>query len=95
MIRTMYPNRRTVVLGGIFGAATAVGFIKDSFAAEDPALVSRFKDLSEDGNSTCSGKFTESIATMPSTSRIKSSCCSPMDVMSSRSMAWSNTATSR
>lgn len=81
MIRTMYPNRRLVILGGVFGAMTVTGLLKDSglaIAAEDPGLASRFKDLSENGNSTCSGKFTESIATMPSTSRIKGSCCSPM-----------------
>lgn len=51
-----------------------------AIAAEDPGLASRFKDLSQNGNSTCSAKFTESIATMPSTSRIKGSCCSPMEL---------------
>jgi hypothetical protein len=76
-----HPSRRTV-LGGIFGTAVIMGFLKDSnsIAADDPGLVGRFKDLSQNGNSTCSAKFTESIATMPSTSRIKGSCCSPMEM---------------
>ncbi|TIO10793.1 hypothetical protein [Mesorhizobium sp.] len=76
-----HPNRRTVVLGGVFGAATVVTFFKGpAIAAGDPGLTKRFEDLSQNGNSTCSGKFTESIATMPSMSRIKGSCCSPMDL---------------
>lgn len=82
MIRTMCPNRRMVV-GGVFGAAAVVSFLKDSnsaVAAEDPGLASRFKDLSQNGNSTCSAKFTDSIATMPAISRIKGSCCSPMEM---------------
>ncbi|MER8444646.1 hypothetical protein NKH52_15720 [Mesorhizobium sp. M1066] len=49
-------------------------------AADDPGLVKRFEDLSKNGNSTCSAKFTESIATMPAMSRIKGSCCSPMEL---------------
>ncbi|QND69006.1 hypothetical protein HB777_33925 [Mesorhizobium loti] len=79
----MCPDRRMVVVGGVFSAATVVGFLKGSnsaFAAEDPGLASRFQDLSQNGNSTCSAKFTESIATMPSISRIKGSCCSPMEM---------------
>ena len=83
MIRTMCPNRRMVVVGGVFGAATVVSFPKGSnsaFAADDPELAKRFKDLSQNGNSTCSAKFTESIATMPAMSRITGSCCSPMEL---------------
>ena len=81
MIRT--PSRRTVVLGGVFGAATLTGLFKNSdiaIAADDPELTKRFKELSQNGNSTCSAKFTESIATMPAMSRITGSCCSPMEM---------------
>ncbi|PAQ05060.1 hypothetical protein [Mesorhizobium temperatum] len=77
------PNRRTVVLGGVFGTAVIVSFLNGpdlAIAAEDPELVRRFKDLSQNGNSTCSAKFTESIATLPSTARITGSCCSPMEM---------------
>jgi hypothetical protein len=79
MIRT--PNRRTVIIG-FFGAATAGGFLGPelAIAADDPELTKRFKDLSEGGNSTCSAKFTASIATMPAMARIKGSCCSPMEL---------------
>ncbi|MET3590865.1 MULTISPECIES: hypothetical protein [Mesorhizobium] len=79
---TSTPNRRTVVLGA-FGVATAVGLFEraePAIAAEDPELARRFKDLSENGNSTCSAKFTDSIATMPAMARIKGSCCSPMEL---------------
>ncbi|TIQ33555.1 MAG: hypothetical protein E5X48_23160 [Mesorhizobium sp.] len=76
------PNRRTVVLGA-FGVATAAGLFErpePATAADDPELAKRFKDLSENGNSTCSAKFTDSIAMMPPMSRIKGSCCSPMEL---------------
>lgn len=75
------PNRRTVVLGGVFGAATVVfKDLNSAIAADDPWLIKRFEDLSRNGNSSCSSKFTESIATMPKMSRIKGSCCSPMEL---------------
>ncbi|MCZ8548189.1 hypothetical protein OOJ09_28790 [Mesorhizobium qingshengii] len=83
MIRTMHPNRRMVVLGGLFGASAVVSFFKGpdfAIAADVPGLTKRFEDLSHNGNSSCSARFTESIATMPSTSRIKGSCCSPMEM---------------
>lgn len=83
MTRIMLQNRRTVILSGVFGAATLTGFLRQpdlAIAADDPELAKRFKDLSQNGNSTCSAKFTESIATMPAMSRIKGSCCSPMEL---------------
>ncbi|MDX8480488.1 hypothetical protein RFN28_18770 [Mesorhizobium sp. VK24D] len=75
-------NRRTAVLG-IIAAATVSGLPEVDIPAqaeEDPGLASRFQDLSRNGNATCSAKFTESIATMPPMSRIKGSCCSPMEM---------------
>ncbi|RUU00040.1 hypothetical protein EOD23_24025 [Mesorhizobium sp. USDA-HM6] len=73
------PNRRTIVLGII--AATAMQGLKSPAQAEDePGLEKRFQDLSRNGNSNCSAKFTESIATMPPMSRITGSCCSPMEM---------------
>ncbi|MDX8477962.1 hypothetical protein RFN28_05620 [Mesorhizobium sp. VK24D] len=72
-------NRRTVVLG-VIGAATAQGFANRVQAEDAPGLAGRFQDLSRNGNATCSAKFTESIATMPPMSRIKGSCCSPMEM---------------
>lgn len=81
MVRS--PNRRMVVVSGVFGVATLSGLFKDAdlaFAADDAELTKRFMELSQNGNSTCSAKFTESIATMPAMSRIKGSCCSPMEM---------------
>lgn len=43
----------------------------------DP-LFSKFKVLASDGNSSCSGAFTDSIDSMPNTNRLQGSCCSPM-----------------
>jgi hypothetical protein len=39
----------------------------------------KFKYLSENGNSNCSGKFMKSISAMPAGSRLQGSCCAPMD----------------
>ncbi|AZO61836.1 hypothetical protein EOA75_17965 [Mesorhizobium sp. M1A.F.Ca.IN.022.07.1.1] len=76
------PTRRKIVLGVI--AATAMprlpGFKAAAQAQDDAGLASRFQDLSQNGNATCSPKFTASIATMPPMSRIKGSCCSPMEM---------------
>jgi hypothetical protein len=44
------------------------------------ALAAKFKDLSQNGNSSCSGGFKESIADMPDGERLKGSCCSPMSI---------------
>lgn len=80
---TSTPSRRAVVLGVAFGAATLTGLFNESdlaIAADDPELTKRFKNLSQNGYSTCSAKFTESIATMPAMSRVTGSCCSPMEM---------------
>lgn len=45
----------------------------------DEELLKKFKFLSENGNSNCSGKFMRSISTMPAGARLQGSCCSPMD----------------
>src|SRR3989344_3759223 len=44
------------------------------------ALAAKFERLSKNGNSSCSGAFTQSIDGMPDTSRLQGSCCSPMDM---------------
>ncbi len=52
----------------------------DTMAAErDEEILKKFKFLSENGNSNCSGKFMKSIATMPAGARLQGSCCAPMD----------------
>lgn len=44
------------------------------------ALAAKFDDLSKNGNSSCSGAFRDSIASMPDNARLQGSCCSPMSM---------------
>ena len=41
-------------------------------------LYEKFNYLSQNGNSSCSPVFKESISSMPSNARLQGSCCSPM-----------------
>ncbi|MDP2677025.1 MAG: hypothetical protein Q8O83_05085 [bacterium] len=43
-------------------------------------LAAKFDYLSQNGNSSCSGAFRESITAMPDTNRLQGSCCSPMSI---------------
>ena len=73
-----YP-RRAFILCALVWAGLALASAP-AIAAESRSLESRFEELSKNGNSTCSRVFTDSIATMPATSRLKGSCCGPMDL---------------
>ena len=42
------------------------------------ALAARFDYLSQNGNSSCSASFRNSISSMPDDARLQGSCCSPM-----------------
>lgn len=44
------------------------------------ALAAKFDILSKNGNSSCSGAFTQSIDSMQDAGRLQGSCCSPMDM---------------
>jgi len=44
------------------------------------ALAAKFDELSKNGNSSCSGDFSASIALMSDGKRIQGSCCSPMSI---------------
>lgn len=50
------------------------------FASEPPSpeTLSKFRELSQNGNSSCSVDFMNSIPRMPPMSRLKGSCCGPM-----------------
>ncbi len=48
--------------------------------AVNTAFAAKFDLLSTNGNSSCSGAFTQSIDGMPDTGRLQGSCCSPMDM---------------
>ena len=45
----------------------------------EDALAARFEYLSQNGNSSCSGAFKDSISSMGDGERLQGSCCSPMD----------------
>ncbi|PIS05328.1 MAG: hypothetical protein COT81_01590 [Candidatus Buchananbacteria bacterium CG10_big_fil_rev_8_21_14_0_10_42_9] len=49
-------------------------------AGVNQALAAKFEILKQNGNSSCSGTFRESIAAMPDTNRLQGSCCSPMSL---------------
>lgn len=49
-----------------------------SFTEE--ALAAKFEKLSQNGNSSCSGDFKDSIDSMSDNARLQGSCCSPMNM---------------
>jgi hypothetical protein len=76
--------RRRKILGAMIALiGVGAGLLpQPGLAAEeagDEALTRHFEYLSENGNSNCSRQFMDSIATMPVTTRLQGSCCSPMD----------------
>jgi hypothetical protein len=46
----------------------------------DPEIVKRFEFLSQNGNSSCSRSFRDSIAGMPAVAKLQGSCCTEMDL---------------
>lgn len=44
------------------------------------ALTAKFDYLSQNGNSSCSASFRESIPSLPAGERLQGSCCSPMNL---------------
>ena len=65
------------------GGATYFGLTKEqggnSPAVINAALAAQFSQLSENGNSSCSGQFQDSIDMMSNEARLQGSCCSPME----------------
>jgi hypothetical protein len=57
----------------ILGAMTA-----GAETTPDPEIVKRFEFLSQNGNSSCSRAFRDSIAEMPASAQLQGSCCGPM-----------------
>lgn len=53
---------------------------KQSLNVVNKSLAAKFDYLSQNGNSSCSLSFRESIPTMPDTARLQGSCCSPMSM---------------
>ena len=55
------------------GEQTNIGHVNEALAA-------KFANLSQNGNSSCSATFKESILVMSDDARLKGSCCSPMSI---------------
>jgi hypothetical protein len=49
-------------------------------ATPDPEIIKRFEFLSQNGNSSCSRSFRDSIADLPADARLQGSCCSEMNL---------------
>ena len=62
------------ILGGLAASCSKEG------AAISPETEKKFEFLSQNGNSSCSSAFMDSIATMPETARLQGSCCSEMNL---------------
>lgn len=78
-------NKRVGLLGLFIIAAAVLGYFYFSFQQEtkglvNQALAAKFDYLSKNGNSSCSGAFRDSIASMPDNARLQGSCCSPMSM---------------
>ena len=60
---------------------TVIGPVLASHADEPSAATrERFEYLSSHGTSNCSAPFLEAIPSMPATTMLQGSCCSPMDL---------------
>ncbi len=82
-------SSRTINILLAIGAALLVGYFYVDSRAErggathavgNEALAARFERLSQNGNSSCSASFTESVSTMADDARLQGSCCSPMSI---------------
>ena len=86
-------NKQTLFAGVIAVLFLAGIFVLGDFPKQSPdeqergiggvtntALATKFDDLSQNGNSSCSGGFKDSILDMSEGERLKGSCCSPMSI---------------
>jgi hypothetical protein len=71
-------HTRRAVLGGAAFAFFQAAIGNEVLASETPDA--RFKFLHENGNSSCTKAFLDSISAMPSGARLQGSCCSEMEL---------------
>lgn len=73
----------------LVGAALLVGYFYvdsrqkqggDSHPITNEALAAKFEILNQNGNSSCSAGFKDSVLTMADDERLQGSCCSPMSI---------------
>ena len=67
----------------LFASVLALGLSASAavlLAGEPPSpeIIQKFNDLSQNGNSSCSVDFMNSIPSMPPMGRLRGSCCGPM-----------------
>lgn len=69
-----------LLVGGVFllGRSPEQSKQGDSFA--NTTLAAKFEELSQNGNSSCSGTFKDSITAMLDSARLQGSCCSSMNI---------------
>ncbi len=70
----------TLFIGGMFLLGRSPEQPKQSGHLANTALAAKFEELSQNGSSSCSGTFKESILAMPDSARLQGSCCSPMSI---------------
>src|SRR3990167_1021809 len=84
----MIMNKQTIfaiaiaalLVGGVFFLGRSPEQPEQSGSFANTALAAKFEELSQNGNSSCSGTFKDSIAAMPDSARLQGSCCSPMSI---------------
>jgi len=84
----MIMNKQTIfaiaivalLIGGVFFLGRAPEQPEQSGSFANTALAAKFEELSQNGNSSCSGTFKDSIIAMPDGARLQGSCCSPMSI---------------
>ena len=70
----------SLLIGGVFFLERSPEQAEQSYNLANTALAAKFEELSQSGNSSCSGEFYDSIDTMPDSARLQGSCCSPMNM---------------
>jgi len=84
----MIMNKQTIfaiaiaalLVGGVFFLGRSPEQPEQSGSFANTALAAKFEELSQNGNSSCSGTFKDSITAMPDSARLQGSCCSPMSI---------------
>ncbi|OGZ60141.1 MAG: hypothetical protein A3B96_01810 [Candidatus Spechtbacteria bacterium RIFCSPHIGHO2_02_FULL_43_15b] len=69
-----------LLIGGMFFLGRSPEQPEQSGSFANTALAAKFEELSQNGNSSCSDTFKDSITTMPDSARLQGSCCSPMSI---------------
>ena len=69
-----------LLIGGVFFLGRSAEQPEQSGSFANTALAAKFEELSQNGTSSCSGTFKDSIIAMPDGARLQGSCCSPMSI---------------